>query len=331
MNDGRDERMLHIAILDDYQHVALDMADWSALGSDVELGLFDQHLSGIDEAAEALADFEVLVCMRERMALPGALIARLPKLRFVVFTGSHSTVIDFAALAERGIPVARTGARASPSAAELTWALLLACARHVPREHAAMRAGGWQTTLGSTLRGKTLGILGLGTLGRLVAGYGKAFGMDVIAWSANLTAAKAEEGGATLVSREEIFRRSDALSIHLKYSARSRGLVGAAEFALMKPTAFLINTSRGPIVDEAALIAALRDRRIRAAGLDVFDQEPLPADHPLRGLDNAVLTPHLGYVTEESYREFYRIAVESILAWRAGNPINLYDPSMRSE
>lgn len=322
--------MLRIAILDDYQRVALDMADWSVLGSDVELGLFDQHIAGIDQAAEALGEFEVLVMMRERMALPRALIERLPNLRYVVFTGSHSTVIDFAALAERGIEISRTGARASPSAAELTWALLLACARHIPREDAAMREGGWQTSVGVSLGGKTLGILGLGTLGRLVAGYGKAFGMEVIAWSQNLTAERAREGGATLVARDEIFRRSDALSIHLKLGQRTRGLVGAAEFALMKPGAILINTARGPVVDEAALIAALREKRIRAAGLDVFDEEPLPADHPLRSLPNAVLTPHLGYVTEESYRDFYGAAVTALVAWRAGAPINLYDPSMRS-
>ncbi len=323
--------MLGIAILDDYQHVALDMADWSKLGSDVELAFFDTHIADLDEAAEALADFEVLVFMRERMNFPRALIERLPKLRYVVFTGSHSTVIDFAALAERGIPASRTGARASPGAAELTWALLLACARYIPREDAAMRAGGWQTSIGTTLRGKTLGVLGLGTLGRLVAGYGKAFGMEVIAWSQNLTAEKARDGGATLVTRDEIFRRSDALTIHLKLGPRTRGLIGAAEFALMKPSAILINTSRGPIVDEAALVAALRESRIRSAGLDVFDIEPLPTAHPLRRLDNAVLAPHLGYVTEDSYREFYKVVVEAILAWRAGAPINLYDPGMRSE
>jgi phosphoglycerate dehydrogenase-like enzyme len=321
--------MLRIAILDDYQRVALGMADWKKLGSDVELVAFDRNLANVDAAVAALADFDVLVAMRERMPMPRALIARLPRLRYVVFTGSHTQSIDLAALAERGIPVSRTDARASPSAAELSWALLLACARQVPREDAHMRAGGWQTSVGIRLDGKTLGVIGLGNLGSLVARYGRAFGMDVVAWSQNLTSDRAASAGAVAVSREEIFRRSDFLSVHLKFSARTERLIGMAEFALMKPNAILINTSRGPIIDETALIAALRTRRILGAGLDVFDQEPLPGDHPLLGLDNAVLTPHLGFVTDESYRAFYGGAVEAIAAWRAGAPINLYDGSGR--
>jgi phosphoglycerate dehydrogenase-like enzyme len=315
--------MLRVAILDDYQRVALEMADWSQLGSDVEIAAFDQHLAEVDAAAEALAEFDVLVMMRERMPLPRALIARLPKLGYVVFTGSHSSVIDFAALKERGIPVSRTGARASPSAAEHAFALMLACARSIPQEDRATRAGRWQTSVGLVLHGKTLGVLGLGTLGRRVAGYGRAFGMEVIAWSQNLTAERAVQGGARLVSREELFRLSDVLSIHLKLSERTTGIVGAAELALMRPSAILVNTSRGPIVDERALVEALTARRIHSAGLDVFDVEPLPADHPLLTLDNAVITPHIGFVTDASYREFYGTVVDAIAAWRSGKPINL--------
>jgi len=322
--------MLRIAILDDYQRVALQMADWNRLGPDVEIVPFHKHLADPGEAARALADFDVLVMMRERMPLPRSLIERLPRLRYVVFTGSHSQAIDFAALAERGIPASRTGARASPAAAELTWALVLACARHIPQEDADMRNGGWQTTVGVGLFGKTLGLLGLGTLGAIIARYGRAFDMNVIAWSQNLTDERAEAAGAKRVSREELFAQADILSVHLKLAPRTTGLVGAPEFALMKPTAILVNTSRGPIVDEAALIEALRTRRIQMAGLDVFDTEPLPADHPLRGLGNVVLTPHLGYVTDESYRIFYSSIVDNILAWQAGTPINLHAEGPRS-
>jgi len=322
--------MLRVAILDDYQQVALAMADWSRLGPDVEVVALPHHLGDVGTAASALAEFDVLVMMRERMPVPRALIERLPRLRYMVFTGSHNTVIDLAAAAERGIPISRTAMRASPSAAEITWALIMAWMRHIPQEHAAMRAGGWQTTVGMNLHGKTLGLLGLGTLGSVVARYGKAFDMNVIAWSPNLTPERAAAQGVTAVSREDLFRQADILSIHLKLGPRSTGVVGAAEFELMKPSALLVNTSRGPIVDEAAMLAALKQNSIGGAALDVFDQEPLPADHPLRKLDNVLLTPHLGYVTDESYKGFFASAVENIAAWRAGQPINLYEAGLRS-
>lgn len=317
---------LKIAVLDDYQGVALSMADWSALGGDVEIVPFRNHLGGEDAVAAALAEFDVVCLMRERTPMGRSLLARLPKLKLIVFTGPRIDVIDLAAAAERGILVCHTGGRAAAPAAELTWALLLACARHLETEIRNVRTGGWQTTLGMELGGKTLGLLGLGNLGAKVAGYGKAFGMEVIAWSPNLTDERAASLGATRVEKDVLFSRADVVSIHLKLGDRSRGLVGARELGLMKPSALLINTSRGPIVDEAALIAALTEGRIAGAGLDVFDQEPLPGDHPLRALPNAVLTPHIGYVTEESYRNFYAGVVEAIAAWRAGSPIRVYRP-----
>jgi phosphoglycerate dehydrogenase-like enzyme len=316
--------MLRVAILDDYQRVALDMADWSVLGPDVEIAAFDEHLKTPDEAAHALAEFDVICLMRERMPVPRTLIERLPNLKLIMMTGSQSQSIDFEACAARGIPVCRTSPHSSPAAAELTWALVLACARHFGRELRGMRDGRWQTTVGIGLHGKTLGLLGLGTLGAIVASYGRAFGMRVIAWSANLTAERATSVGAVKVSRDELLATSDIVSIHLKLSARTRGLIGAAELARMKPSAILVNTSRGPIVDDAALVAALRNKQIGGAGLDVFDQEPLPSGHPLRQFDNVVLTPHLGYVTDETYRQFYTGVVDGIVAWRAGAPVHQY-------
>jgi phosphoglycerate dehydrogenase-like enzyme len=316
--------MLRIAILDDYQRVALAMADWAQLGPDAEVLAFDRHLAVPDEAAAALADFDVICLMRERMGVPRALIERLPRLKLIVMSGSQSQSIDFAAAAERGIPVCRTTAHVSHSAAEHAFGLIIACARNIAQEAQNMRTGGWQTTVGIALHGKTLGLLGLGALGAMVARYGTALGMRVIAWSTNLDEERAAAAGASRVDKDELLRSSDVISIHLKLSGRTRGLIGAAELALMKPSAILVNTSRGPIIDEAALVAMLQHRQIRAAGLDVFDQEPLPADHVLRRLDNAILTPHLGYVTEETLRTFYAGMIEDILAWRAGTPIRLY-------
>ena len=239
-------------------------------------------------------------------------------------TGSQSQSIDFAAAAERGIPVCRTTTQVSHATAEHAWGLIIGCMRSIPQEAEHMRRGGWQSTVGTSLHGKTLGLLGLGSLGTVVAGYANAFGMRVFAWSHNLDDARAAAAGATRVGKEDLLRQSDVVSIHLKLSARTRGLIGAAEFALMKPSAIFVNTSRGPIVDEAALVAALERRQIRAAALDVFDREPLPPDHVLRRIDNAILTPHLGYVTEETLRNFYEGVVEDIEAWRAGTPIRLY-------
>ena len=305
-----------IAICDDYQSAAMDMADWSRLGPDVEIVSFDHPLSG-DAAAAALANFDVVCLMRERMAFPGSLIASLPRLKFIAVTGSHAGVVDAAAAAARGISVALTDTAPSSSAAEHAWALLLALARNIAPEDRNMREGRWQTTIGFRLQGKTLGLLGLGTLGAKMAVYGRAFDMDVIAWSANLTQERASAASARLVAKDDLFRQADVVCVQLKLSDRTRGLIGAPEFALMKSTAVLINTSRGPIVDEPAMIEALRSGRIAGAGLDVYDREPLPANHPLRSLPNAVLTPHIGFVTREGYRQFYSRIVDLILDWRA--------------
>jgi phosphoglycerate dehydrogenase-like enzyme len=313
-----------IAILDDYQHVAMTMADWSALLPDCELVVFDRNLATEDEAARALADFDVLCLLRERMPMPRTLIERRPTLKLIVVTGAHNRTLDLAAAKERGITVSHTrGGDSQYATPELAWGLILSLMRHIPQEHQRMREGGWQETVGTALHGRTLSILGLGRLGSRMASIGRAFGMEVLAWSQNLTAERAEAAGAALVAKDELFARADVLTIHLVLGERSRGLVGAAELQRMKPSAVLVNTSRGPIVDEAALIAALERPDIRGAGLDVYDREPLPPDHPLRRLGNVVLTPHLGYVTEGTYRMFYADTVEAIAAWRAGTPVRL--------
>jgi phosphoglycerate dehydrogenase-like enzyme len=308
--------MLRIAILDDYQQVALAMGDWRRLGDDVEVVAFPHHL-GEAETARELADFDVLCLMRERMALPAQLIAALPRLKLIAVTGSHTSVIDTAAAAARGIRITLTAPKASHSAAELTWALVLTLARHVTVEDRNLREGRWQTTVGFRLEGRTLGIIGLGTLGARVARYAQAFDMQVLAWSSNLDPARARLLGVEPVSKVELLQRSDVVSVHLKLSERSRGLLGAADLALMKKTAVLVNTSRAAIVDQAALSEALHAGTIAGAGLDVFDPEPLPADHPIRKLPNTVLTPHIGFVTEESYREFYAGLIDAILIWRS--------------
>lgn len=314
---------LRIAILDDYQNVALTQGNWAALGADVHTTVFTQHLPTLEAQAEALAPFDVLCLMRERMAVDADLLARLPRLKLMVVTGMRTRSIDFAAAAARGITICHTrGGDSYASTPELAWGLILACARHIPQEHANVRAGGWQTTLGTVLAGRTLGLLGLGKLGTRMAAIARAFEMEVIAWSPNLTPERAAAGGATLVTKAELFSRADVVSLHLVLSASTRGVVGAAELALLKPGAILINTSRGPLVDEAALLARLDQGGLRA-GLDVFDQEPLPADHPLRRRDDVVLTPHLGYVTDTTYAQFYPDTIEAIAAWRAGTPIRL--------
>ncbi len=290
-----------VAILDDYQRVALSMADWTALGAGVSVHPFHDRIGGENEIAERLRNFDILVAMRERTPFPA------------------SPAIDVQAASARGVVVCGTSTLATPPV-ELAWGLILSLARHIPRESTAMRAGAWQTTVGVGLQGKTLGVIGLGRLGTEVARIGKAFGMPVIAWSQNLTREATDAIGAELVSKDALFQRADVVTIHLVLSDRTRGLVREHELAMMKPTAFLINTARGPIVDEQALINALRRSVIAGAGLDVFDEEPLPADHPLRRLENAVLTPHLGYVTIENYRLAYGEAVEDIRAFLAGTP-----------
>jgi phosphoglycerate dehydrogenase-like enzyme len=317
--------MKRLAILDDYQNVARAMADWRSLESMVEVHAFHDTLSDENAVAKRLQDFEIIVAMRERTPFRRTLLERLPKLELLVTTGMRNASIDVKAANECGVVVTGTSSLAHPTA-ELTWALILALARHVPPENAGMHSGKWQTTVGIDLHGKVLGILGLGKLGGQAATIGNAFRMQVIAWSENLTPERASAVGAQLVSKEDLFRRSDFLTIHTILSKRTRGLVGAADLATMKPTAYLINTSRGPIVDERALLIILENGKIAGAGLDVYDQEPLPSDHPLRRLENVVLTPHLGYVTEENYRVFYGEALEDVRAFLAGHPIRMITP-----
>jgi phosphoglycerate dehydrogenase-like enzyme len=309
--------MLRVAILDDYQGVALRLADWQSLHPAAQMQSFIDHIDDLDALAKRLHVFEGLVLMRERTPMPRVLLERLPNLRLIVTAGMRNAAIDLAAASERRVQVCGTDMLPYPTA-ELTWGLILALLRQIPREDRAIRDGYWQTTLGLGLKGKTLGLLGLGRLGSQVAKIAQAFGMEVIAWSENLTAERAAAAGAALVDKAALFARADIVSIHVVLSVRTRGIVGAAELARMKPTAFLVNTSRGPIVDEAALLDALRRRRIAGAALDVFEPEPLPRDHPLLALDNVMLTPHLGYVTEENYRLIYAQAVEDIRAFLDG-------------
>jgi phosphoglycerate dehydrogenase-like enzyme len=313
---------MRVAVLDDYQRVALQYGDWERLRGRAEVEVFADHLAGDDEVVARLAPFEVVVAMRERTPFTRERLERLENLRLLVTTGARNASIDLQAARERGVTVCGTGYFGSPTA-ELTWGLILALTRRICAEDARVRAGGWQHTIGPELAGRTLGLVGLGRLGTQMAGIARAFEMDVIAWSQNLTAERAAEAGVEAVEKRELFRRADIVSVHLVLSERSRGLVGAAELALMKPTAYLINTSRGPIVDEAALLAALHEGRIAGAGLDVYNVEPLPPQHPLRFAPNTVLTPHIGYVTTGTYDVFYRDAVEDIAAWLDGAPVRL--------
>jgi phosphoglycerate dehydrogenase-like enzyme len=315
--------MPRVAILDDYQNVALATADWSRLPDGSEVEAFNDHLFDEDALVKRLAGFDTIVAMRERTPFPRSLLERLPNLKLLITTGARNASFDVAAAKERGIVLSGTRGVGS-STAELTWGLILGLVRHIPREDRSVRSGGWQTTLGPNLAGKRLGVIGLGNLGSQVAKVGLAFGMDVVAWSTNLTAERAADVGATLVTKDELLSTSDVVTIHLVLGDRSRGLIGAAELALMKPSAYLINTSRGPIVVEDVLVAALKSRRIAGAGLDVFDVEPLAADHPLRSLENTVITPHIGYVTTEGYKVFYDDAIEDILAYLAGSPIRTF-------
>jgi phosphoglycerate dehydrogenase-like enzyme len=313
---------MRIAVLDDYQGVAGEMADWASLGPDCEVAFFRDHLSALQDVAARLAPFEVVVAMRERTPFPRALLEKLPRLRLLVTTGLRNASIDVAAAGERGIVVCGTPG-SSGTTGELTWGLVLALFRQIPREDRALREGRWQTTVGIGLAGKTLGIVGLGTIGSQVAKIGAAFGMELIAWSQNLDAERARRAGAQRVERDELLARSDVVTIHLVLSERTRGLIGARELSLMKPSAFLVNTSRGPIVDEAALAAALEKRTLAGAGIDVYGAEPIAPDHPLLSAPNTVLTPHLGYVTLESYGAYFGGAVEDIAAWRRGAPVRV--------
>jgi len=317
-----------VAILDDYARVALDLADWSFVQNRADITVFDRHLSE-DEAVEALQSFEVVCTLRERMAFPRTLIERLPNLKLITIVGMSLANLDMAAASERGILVAHPNfanaafAAAGTGVPELAWGLLMATVRNLGEEHRRMREGGWQATAGMTLHGKTLGLLGLGRLGKRMAEYAKMFGMDVTAWSQNLTEETAAAVGVRRVEKDALFRESDVISIGLVLSDRTRGLVAGPELALMKPSAYLINISRGPIVDEAALIAALDIGQIAGAGLDVYDVEPLPADHPLRSVPNITLSPHLGYVTRELLSVIYAETVESVAAWLDGKPVRI--------
>lgn len=318
---------MKLAILDDYQNAALGSADWSSLPGKPDIRVFDKHL-GHDEnrVAKALAPFDILVAMRERTPFPASLIERLPKLKLLVTTGMRNLAIDMGAARSRGIDVCGTSMLPYP-AAEHAMALILDLFKKISSEAEAMRKGKWQTVVAEGLNGKTLGLIGLGRLGERVARFGRALDMEVIAWSQNLTRERCAEVGATLATKEELFARSDVISVHVVLGDRTRGLVGAQELGLMKPTAYLVNTSRGPIVDEKALIAALKKKTIAGAGIDVFDMEPLPRHHPLRKLDNAVLTGHTGYVVKEFFRSGYGEAVEDVAAWIAGQPLRLLNPA----
>jgi phosphoglycerate dehydrogenase-like enzyme len=321
--------MTKVAVLDDWQGVARSSADWSPLSARAEVVFFAQAFEDEDDAAAQLADFEIVLSMRERTPLPGSLINRLPRLRMLGITGGHNASLDTAACTARSIPVCNTagGTGTEAATAELALGLLLAAARAIPTCDANIRVGRFQdgVPVGISLAGKTIGIIGLGRLGSYMASYCRALNMNVLAWSQNLTAERAQAAGATLVSKEVLLSRSDAVSIHLLLSPRSRGLIGATDIARMKPGAILINTSRGPIVDEAALIEAVQSRRIIAA-LDVYDREPLPASHPLRRAPNTVLTPHLGYGVQETWREFYGQSIENAVAFLDGTPVRVTNP-----
>ena len=314
------------AILDDYQSVSQTVADWSPVTKDVTFKVFTAALGGPDKVIAALQDCAVVCLMRERTLFGKDVIDALPNLKLIVTSGMRNAAIDMAAAAARGIPVCGTESLGSPTA-ELTFGLMLELARKIGVEDARLKAGArWQSTLGIDLYGKTLGILGLGKLGTRVARAANAFDMKVIAWSQNLTAEKATAAGATLVGKEELLKQSDFVTIHMQLSLRTRGLIGAAELALMKPTAFFINTSRGPIADEKAIEAALKGKKIAGAAIDVYDEEPLALDHPFRKLDNIVITPHLGYVTAGNYKNFYGQMVEDIRAWLDGKPVRVIPP-----
>jgi phosphoglycerate dehydrogenase-like enzyme len=319
---------MKVAVLDDYQSVAADFADWSSLPAGVEVSFFADHLSDEGALAERLADFDVVMGMRERTAFPKSLLQRLPNLRCLITTGARNASFDIEAATELGITVCGTqGAGEGPT--ELTWGLIIGLLRRISEEDRITRAEGkWGSYVGTGLQGKTLALLGLGHIGSLVARVGNAFDMRVIAWSQNLTAERAAECGATLVDKDTLFSEGDVVSVHVRLSDRTRGLVGVHEIGLMKNTAILVNISRGPIVDELALVSALERRAIGGAALDTFDVEPLPADHPFLALDNTLITPHVGYVTDDGYRAFYSGVVENIRAFAAGEPVRVINPDV---
>jgi phosphoglycerate dehydrogenase-like enzyme len=311
---------MKVAILDDYQKIALVSADWTEVRKRADVVAFSDHVSDPEELAARLSPFEIVVAMRERTPFQADLLNRLPALKLLVTTHMKNAAIDVVTARRNGVFVCGTGS-VEAAAPELAWAILMALARNIPAEDAAVRAGGWQRTVGIVLEGRTLGLLGLGRMGQAMARYASVFGMNLLAWSQHLTAEAAAAHGARLVSKQELFQNSDVVSVHVVSSARTRGIVGAAELTLLGPAGYLVNTSRGPVVEEAALVSALRDGTIAGAALDVFDSEPLPPAHPLRTLPNTVLTPHIGYGTEEMYGLFFREIVENILAWLDGVPM----------
>ena len=321
---------MKLAILDDYMQVAMKSADWAGIRRrGVEITVFDKAFASIDDAATKLAPFEIVNLLRERTHFPRALIERLPNLKLIAMTGRRAPSLDIAAATDRKVLVCNThGGEGGASTAELAWTLLLAAARDLTNAERGVRAGRWHegVRLGIVLEGRRLGVIGLGRLGSKIAAYGNVFGMEVVAWSQNLTRERAEECGARYVSKEELLATSDFVSVHVVLSDRTRGLIGAADLARMKPSAILVNTSRGPIVDEAALIEAIKSRKIAHAALDVYAREPLPVDHPLRSLQNVTLAPHLGYVNTDVFGHFYGESVENIEAWLDGKAINVLNP-----
>ena len=313
------------AILDDYQNVVLKITDWSKVSGDLDIKVFNQHLGSQDNVIKALQGFDIVCAMRERTAFPRAVIEKLPDLKLLITTGLRNASIDVAAAKERGVVVCGTPSTGKPTSG-IANGQMLELTRRIGYENARMKAGvPWQTTIGMDLEGLTLGVLGLGKLGTRTARIGQALGMKVIAWSQNLTPEKCKEIGVGYVGKEDLFRQSDIITIHVVLSQRTRGLIGAKELGLMKPTAYIVNTSRGPIIEEAALLSALRENKIAGAGLDVFDVEPLPVDHPLRSMDNVVLTPHLGYVSIQNYRAYFAGVVEDIRAFLDGKPVRVID------
>ena len=311
------------AILDDYQNVALKMADWSKIAADIDIKVFNEHLGGPENVVSALQGFAIVCAMRERTGFPRAVIEKLPDLKLLITTGARNASIDIAAAAERGVMVCGTPSVGSPTSG-IAIGLMLELTRRIGYENARLKAGAsWQTTIGPDLEGMTLGVIGLGKLGTRTSQIARAFGMKVMAWSQNLTAEKCKEAGVEYASKEDLFRQADIITIHVVLSQRSRGLVGAKEFGLMKPTAYIVNTSRGPIIEEAPLLAALRERKIAGAGLDVFDTEPLSFDHPLRKFDNVVITPHLGYVAQQNYRAYFGGVVDDIRAFLDSKPVRV--------
>ena len=320
--------MRKLAIIDDYMNVARDMADWGPVQARCQVDLIDRPFRDIADAAETLAPYEIISTLRERTAFPRTLLEKLPNLRLICTTGSLHRTLDHDAAADCGIIVSGSDERSGGhmGTPELAFGLMIAAARRIPYDDKRIRQGHWQSGVGVTLYGKTLGIVGLGKIGKIVAGVARAFGMKVIAWSPNLTQERAAAAGATRVDKDELFRSADFITMHIVLSERTKGIVGVREFGLMKRRAYFINTSRGPLIDEAALVAALKEKRIAGAGIDVYGQEPTTADHPLFGLDNVVLTPHIGYVVEDSFRAFYEDTVDNILKYLDGGPIRVRNP-----